>query len=238
MAKLVDTDGLSVVLDSAMETFLPLAGGTMTGKVTLPGDSHSWAEGARGGVSLYAPKDELNVNHWCPFLGVQTKGGGVWTFGNYADESFVATYFSASTISAGTNYPDRTIQFYQDGTASGFVVNDMLPVQLYNNTSGTTGTVALSQSAANFTRLRVFFTAANAGCGSTEIWSPNGKDFTCIGASAATSTIAQFEFCKCHINGTSITRTNGGYVNIDTTNHAGATMTSQIKIIRVEGYKW
>lgn len=168
----------------------------------------------------------------------------MWTFGNYNNESFVAAYFSASTIAdTSVNNPDRIIQFNADGTTSGFTVTtsqvtNLLPVQLYNNTSGTTGTVTLSQSAANFTRLRVFFTTANAGYGSTEIWSPNGKYFTCIGASAATSAIAQFEFCKCYINGTSITRTNGGYVNIDTSNHAGATMTNQIKIVRVEGYKW
>ena len=128
--------------------------------------------------------------------GVQTKGGGIWTFGNYADESFVATYFSTSTIAnTSVNYPDQQIEFNADGTTSGFTVStsqvvNLLPVQLYNNTSGTTGTVTLSQSAANFTRLRVFFTTGNAGYGSTEIWSPNGKDFTCIGASAATSSIA------------------------------------------------
>lgn len=216
----------------------------MAGKVTLPGAAHSWAEGARGDVSLYAPKDELNVDHWYPFLGVQTKGGGIWTFGNYNNESFVAAYFSASTIAdTSVNNPDKIIQFHQDGTTEGFTVTtsqvtNLLPVQLYNNTSGTTSTVTLSQSAANFTRLRVFFTTGNAGYGSTEIWSPNGKDFTCIGGSAATSSIAQIEFCKCHINGTSITRTNGGYVNASTSSVASATMTNQIKITRVEGYKW
>lgn len=50
------------------------------------------------------------------------------------------------------------------------------PVQLYSNATGTTGTVPLSESAANFTYLEIFYTDNNGKQpDSAKIYSPNGK---------------------------------------------------------------
>lgn len=47
---------------------------------------------------------------------------------------------------------------------------------LYNNTSGTTGTVTLSDSAANYTYLEIFYrSSGDNACGSVKVFSPNGK---------------------------------------------------------------
>lgn len=47
---------------------------------------------------------------------------------------------------------------------------------LYNNTSGTAGTVTLSDSAANYTYLEIFYrSSGDNACGSVKVFSPNGK---------------------------------------------------------------
>lgn len=210
--------------------------------ITLGGRSVMYIEGAKGDVAVYAPKLATGSNQWNPILGIQTKGGGVWTLGNYDGESFKFCYHSQSTITAGTNAPDRQIQFNADGTASGFVVSDMLPTVLYNNTTGTNGNVTLSQSAANFTRLRIFANLQNAGYCSCEVWSPNGKSFSVTGMALPQSTTIQQAWWSGSISGTTITKKSSGYMNTTTHssgNHTGAAATStDMKIVRVEGYKW
>lgn len=213
-----------------------------TAPVTLEGRSVMYIEGAKGNVAVYAPKLATGSNQWNPILGIQTKGGGVWTLGNYDGESFKFCYHSQSTITAGTNAPDRTIQFNADGTASGFVASDMLPTVLYNNTTGTNGNVTLSQSAANFTRLRIFANLQNAGYCSCEVWSPNGKSFSVTGMALPQSTTIQQAWWSGSISGTTITKKSSGYINTTTHssgNHTGAAATStDMRIVRVEGYKW
>ena len=46
---------------------------------------------------------------------------------------------------------------------------------LYDNPSGTLGDVVLSNSAANYARLRVFFCENTNKFGSVDVYSPNGK---------------------------------------------------------------
>lgn len=46
---------------------------------------------------------------------------------------------------------------------------------LYSNASGTTGTVTLSETAANFSMLEIFFKANDGDMSSVRIWAPNGK---------------------------------------------------------------
>lgn len=51
---------------------------------------------------------------------------------------------------------------------------------LYNNTSGTTGTVTLSDSAANYYYLEIFYKNNDGFHSSTKVWSPNGKDVVLV----------------------------------------------------------
>lgn len=46
---------------------------------------------------------------------------------------------------------------------------------LYSNASGTTGTVALSETAANFSMLEIFFKTNDGDMSSVRVWAPNGK---------------------------------------------------------------
>ena len=63
---------------------------------------------------------------------------------------------------------------YLDGT-SGTTYQYFCGRQLYSNSSGATGAITLSESAANFTFLDIFIINNEKGCDSVRVWSPNGK---------------------------------------------------------------
>ena len=111
--------------------------------------------------------------------------------------------------------------------------------QLYNNATGTDGTVTLSASAANYNHLIIYYKKngdANA-CGSTVVYSPNGKKASLMVANYSSSTHQIMEKIVT-ISGTSITKTSEGYVNYQASNtgwNSGTTDTT-LYIYRVEGW--
>ena len=121
---------------------------------------------------------------------------------------------------------------YMDGEIYGETV-------LYNNTSGTTGTVTLSSSAANFKYLEIFYNCSVGGYGSVKVYSPNGKS-VCLHSTAWVSgtTTAQRDFETVKISGTQITRSTMGYNQIVEGYISMKTLSpSQFKIVRVVGIK-
>lgn len=111
------------------------------------------------------------------------------------------------------------------------------PVELFSG--NTTGTVTLSETAADFDRLVIYYEAGGSGAGSVEVSSPNGKQFSMQGMYFASSAnIVQQRFKVMSISGTSITRVSSGYIN---TSAAGAvsvnTTENNIAVVRVLGYK-
>lgn len=113
-------------------------------------------------------------------------------------------------------------------------------VGLYNNASGTTGTVTLSSSAANFAYIEVFYAKAGASYCSTRIQAPNGKNINLslneyVGAQSIMQTLSK----KMAISGTSMTAVGNsyGYGNISgTSSNVGAQAENQIYIYKVLGY--
>ena len=109
---------------------------------------------------------------------------------------------------------------------------------LYNNSTGTTGTVTLSSSAANFNHMRIYFRATNDynQVGSADIYSPNGKSASLVLATptvAAAWTGIWFKSEVVAISGTSITRT----ITVNIAAPGNETNTNKnIYIYRVEGW--
>ena len=116
---------------------------------------------------------------------------------------------------------------------------DFEPVSLYDNSSGTTGTVTLSETAANFDYLEIFFKNSYNFCSSVKISAPDGKIalLEAVHVHSSASGTATAETRTVNINGTTITTTgedsygkwwsHGNNIGID--NH--------IHITRVIGYK-
>ena len=123
-------------------------------------------------------------------------------------------------------------------TAAGALQNIMAgKTVLYNNADGTTGTVNLPQSAANFNHMRVYATSPY-GDTSVDIVNPNGKEFTLCAVSTDNAGMTTMYFVQQRrtISGTSITVHDNGYAYFDSSGSSTVSATAYIKVIRVEAW--
>ena len=109
------------------------------------------------------------------------------------------------------------------------------PKNLYNNSTGTTGTVNLSETSANFNYLEILYYATIGGTkyyNSMKVYSPNGKNITLMSANAVSTAMAIAINTRV-ISGTSITSTyNGTYSSFGAPGG-----TNEVYVYRVDGYK-
>ena len=118
----------------------------------------------------------------------------------------------------------------------------MSPVTLYSNDSGTTDTVTLSESAANFSYLEIFlYKDETSGWWSVKVPNPNGKTVQ-IGTQyfVNSSTVGlQLIGKTATINGTTITPNTEFYMNLNNSTGALVNIGTQtsVKIMRVDGYR-
>lgn len=191
-----------------------------------------------------------------------TKDDGVQMFGklyingtemtfNYAPKSHAS---SSTTYGVGTtgNYGhcklanNLTTSSYADGVAlsanQGKVLNDAInnlkPVQLYNNTTGTNGTVTLSETSANFTYIEIFYKETQRGnCySSVKVYSPNDKTVNLSTMYYSGATYGMYLITKdIKISGTSITNVRYGWQYVGSDRYS--IDQNLINIVRVVGYK-
>ena len=108
---------------------------------------------------------------------------------------------------------------------------------LYDNSSGTTGTVTLSESAANYLYLELFFTDNNkTRLYSTKIYNPNGKKVNLF-ATEINNTTLNIRASTRTISGTSITVDSSLYKTIGTNGIEDTNTTNYLYITKVIGYK-
>lgn len=106
---------------------------------------------------------------------------------------------------------------------------------LYNNTSGTTGTVILSETSANFKYIEVFGRYGTAYYTSVKIPEPNGKGFNLTTAMMnQTVSLGHIASTNYTVSGTSITPQYYGEWH---TGDSSFTKTNNITILKVVGYR-
>lgn len=109
------------------------------------------------------------------------------------------------------------------------------PTALYNDSTGTTGTVALSASANNYTYMRIYFkkTSGQGGRGSVDVYSPHQK-YANLTIFEPDSSALWFASRTVYINGTSITTqaSSSGQVSASPT----CSSASEVAIYRVEAW--
>lgn len=132
--------------------------------------------------------------------------------------------------------------FKSDGTLTAFGGSTRIygVATLYNNTSGTDGTVTLSDSAANYDYLEIFYGKGTDTTNhkSEKIHAPNGKHVSLITGYTSSSTLSLLYFKGVNISGTSITVSTHGRTSIDGSGGTAiAQTTNYIKIYKVLGYK-
>ena len=149
---------------------------------------------------------------------------------------------SASSGRVDLRHTESTFNVEQYFPAENGIIQ-LKPTNLYNNSTGTTGTVTLSQSAANFTYLEIFYkdstTTHNRGAYHyVRVYNPNGKyaDLIIFSPVASSSSQLRYSLQTVLISGRSITRTDylAGFITNNTVNYY---TTSEITIVRVNGYK-
>lgn len=146
------------------------------------------------------------------------------------------------TFTNGTTPALNATNLNQMQTNIENAINALIPVQLFNNTSGTLSTITLSETSANFTYLEIFYTRNTAdGFSSVKVYSPNGKYANLMLIPAQISNDIGFYGARIYINGTSITFQNGKGMTIngsgDNFYKSGYSITNEIKIFRVIGYR-
>lgn len=110
---------------------------------------------------------------------------------------------------------------------------------LYNNATGTTGTVGLSASAANYNHMRIYYYVSREShleYGSTSLYSPNGKRASLLVFRSITSRSMDIAGAIVSISGTSITRVS---TRVGTFTESGGQAVSDdnnIYIYRVEAW--
>lgn len=112
------------------------------------------------------------------------------------------------------------------------------PVQLYSNSSGTTGTITLSITSSNFSRLIIYYVDADGAYNSTELHTPSGKVYTLSTAKILDSNSAMYiNSALVTVSGTSITwRSERGYMRFNTSGNTPHIDSNRIKIFRVMGF--
>lgn len=230
-------------------SYLPLSGGTLTGNLNVK-HSNIDAKLANNGISANTwPQDICGLDKndaKTSFFGeaIYTGGdiaAGVWAY-NYDT--------SGNQVSSNS----LTVIAKKDGTKS-YGVSDQAAFRtaigvsysnatsLYDNSSGTTGTVTLSQSAANFSILEIFFCDIDGNYSSVHVWSPNGKVVSLTTSAVVGTNLFFISWTRrVKINGTSIANQvvsnySTGRFYIYATGTTGVQSDNYIKIVKVLGWK-
>ena len=152
----------------------------------------------------------------------------------------VIVYFDNNNGDDNYNTLVSKIQLEEGPTATYYVPYKVFGIEsdtLYDNTSGTTGTVSLSESAANYSHLEIFFKSNDGIYNSMKIDNPNGKKVH-LGVSTPFSySICYLKSTTVTINETTISVDAYSEVAIPTSGAVSVANTNVISIIRVVGYR-
>jgi hypothetical protein len=150
--------------------------------------------------------------------------------------------YKALTVNEISNVLNGTSIEKALSEAQGKALNDKINgTVLYNNATGTTGTVTLSETSANFSYLEIYykFTHGNDKSGSIKTDNPNGKH-CCIDVSYIDQNTASYHYnaiSEINISGTSITVSRQAVYQFGTAPSITYANASIIYITKVVGYK-
>ena len=172
---------------------------------------------------------------WSPIIAWRTKSQGGWSLGSYNNDNAQFSFGTSANINSGTNSTAIVNLRPTGGTIA------LVPAVLYNNGTGTNGSVGLSSSAANFNHMRIFFkkNGDSQARSSVDVFSPNGNRFGGVLVNSYSASGGQFIGRTYTISGTSISAYNGAetYVNTDTGGGvSGGKGNSSYYIYRVEAW--
>lgn len=226
-AKWRDALGLGSMATESASDYLPVSDGTLTGSLTVNTTSVSISDA--GG--------------WRSALGL----GSIATASDsdYLKRKPANTTDLPEDTATGNGYPIvLSDSFANNGVLSYMTAANFRsllgvsakPTQLYNNSTGSNGTIQLSSSAANYNHMRIYYKHSGDNVySSVDVYSPNSK-LVLLPIVETTSTAAWIVGRLVQISGTSISTYNNWYGEQNTTTGASFNHTNYINIVRVEGW--
>ena len=202
---------------------------------------------------------EFHKGAYMQDVSVEWKGLGVTALPTTYTTSSRYMTKSASSITHlnyginNSHYPDISMIAYWNGAYDSANASNLIycyqgtiqakPTSLYDNSSGTTGAITLSQTAANFTYLDIFYldgTGYGNGYHSVRVYSPNGKVASLFSFMPASTTSMNIKYSvkPVKISGTSISLVDT-YYDAGWFNSEGASWwnANEMKIVKVIGWK-
>lgn len=218
--------------------YLPITGGTLTGDLTVETDLDVDGDVSFGGGATIAEQST-----WRSALGL----GTIATAGSadYLKRQPSGTSDLPQDTATGSGYPIvLSDSFANNGVLSYMTAANFRallgvsakPTQLYNNATGSNGTITLSQTAANFNHMRIYYKHSDDNTySSVDVYSPNSK-LVLLTIIEATSSAAWIVGRLVQISGTSVSTYNNWYGVQNTTTGASYSHTNYVSIVRVEGW--
>lgn len=196
--------------------------GTVAANPTAPSDatirSAITTDGATGGVAYYVVLATILVG-----TNVTTIGSGVITQGD------------ASTT-GNITVPDGSIsttKIQNSAVTSQKIDLSTFCTVLYNSSTGANDTFQLSDSAANYARLKFFFKSNDGDFNSLEVYNPNGQSITTV-VDHPITTANYTKLTRWTISGNSVTR----QLSIQVANDGNIEPHRYVYIMRVEGWSF
>ena len=199
-------------------------------------------------IDIYKNNIKVSGDLYSNNFGFPTNGRAKWNGNTILRNNGTSTILSANTSSIylkpnGDATSTNQAQIDTNGvlTLKGSTANIVYSGKsLYDNASGTTGTVTLSETSANFTYIDIFAKSRTGVISCVRIYNPNGQKALLMVDGEGLNTYGIFNKVWLKINGTSITKDrenviqlqNGVLPNIDT-----STSYYTLSIVRVDGYR-
>lgn len=171
-------------------------------------------------------------------VATQKTSKGAWSIGNLSGEETLL--FSYTTDTNYNNKTNSSLNVYLP-TTGGTI--QLKPSSLYDNSSGTTGTVTLNETSANFAYLEIFYGKSEGNPiyrNSVKVNAPNGKIANLLIAyNIYSGSMSQLQSKCVSISGTSVANTSNttGYVNLYNGRSVEWGNSNEIKIYKIIGYR-
>lgn len=199
---------------------------------------------------MFASTDSLDPNlqgfetRWwnIPIYAVKTSASN-WSL--YIQKAEAYDYITIANVTKGWYLRNVSIKFTDEFVAtlpSGTVQAQYYQVPmhktLYENATGTTGTITLKDSVANYTYLEIYYMDnLKADVQSIKVPSPNNKIVTCACIEPSESERVYIRATRYTLVGTAMTYVRGLIGTLQNSSDPTVTMTPYIYVIKVVGYR-
>lgn len=212
--------------------------GVFGGKASTAGTADKLGSSTIGGTT-----QPIYLNNGTPTAGTALSTGAYRNVIADASDKTHTNFPNNNTLLPSMQWLSYWNGAYSSGNASNLTYAHQgtiqcKPTSLYDNATGSNGTITLSQTAANFTRMTIYFKDQEGNVSSHIIYSPNGKTVP-LNLSVSNTAYANLwvKTRSITISGTSISTKSNIYLEAQVGTSMAMNHTNLLYIYKVEGWK-